>query len=121
MRHYLAISALGLTGAIFLVDVYTPIGLTFGILYVVPVYLVGMTPQRRILFTVAITCTLLNFLVFHLSPPGGLLYVAIFNHCLIDLAFNKTDKQCIQYRFGFWFVDIIPVVMQLFAFSRLQG
>ncbi len=68
--------------AIFILDLYTPLGLALGILYLIPLALTSLRFGDRPLFTVAALGTGLTVLGFFLSPPGVSMTYTLFNRTM---------------------------------------
>ena len=54
---------------IFILDLWLPVGIAPGVLYVASILLALWLPSDRSIFSVAFTCTLLTVLGFYFSPP----------------------------------------------------
>jgi uncharacterized membrane protein YccC len=89
-RQWLIAAMVGLTAAIFLLDLVTPVGVTLGMLYVAPIYLATWLPHRRMIFVVAGACTVLTVLSYFFSPPGGVPWIVLTNHGLAIIAIWMT-------------------------------
>lgn len=72
----------GLAAAIFVLDLFAPLGVAVGMLYVVPVLLSSWSPRRQFTLTVAIASMALAVLGFLLSPLSGILWIAFANRSL---------------------------------------
>lgn len=96
--HYAAI--VGLIGAVFLLDVATPLGIPVWVLYVVPLAMTSRHAVGRIAYVVAGTCMLLVAIGFFASPHTGdvPLWIPILNRAAFSalfplLAFLITKHQ----------------------------
>lgn len=72
----------GTMAVIFLIDVFSPIGIILPMLFVIPVYLAGWLPQRWALPVAGVTATILVPLGALLSPPGGVDWIVWTNRLL---------------------------------------
>jgi hypothetical protein len=68
-----------LAAGVFALDLALPLGAAIGMLYAVPVLVTLWFPRRRYTILAALAATLLILMGFFLSPPGGELWVALFN------------------------------------------
>ena len=72
-----------LTGAIFTLDLFLPLGAADGMLYLVVVMLLASSPSgKRFMVPLAATCSILTVLGTFYSPPGGVLLAGIINRFL---------------------------------------
>jgi hypothetical protein len=83
---WLVPAIVGAIVAIFVIDIFVPIGVTVAVLFVVPVYLSGWLPQRQALWLSSLAATLLIPLAALLSPPGGDPWIAWTNRLLAMIA-----------------------------------
>jgi PAS domain S-box-containing protein len=60
-----------LTALIFVADILMPLGIAGGIPYIAPVLLAMWLPDRRLIFGVAVACTILTVIGILLSPSGA--------------------------------------------------
>ncbi len=70
------------TAAIFITDLYFPLGYTVPILYILPLFLTVYLTHRGLPFFVAAAATVLSIVAIDLSPPG-FLQAAYFNRALV--------------------------------------
>ena len=79
---FLAASIL-LTGAIFTLDLFLPLGAADGMLYLVVVMLLASSPSgKRFMVPLAATCSILTVMGTFYSPPGGVLLAGFINRFL---------------------------------------
>jgi hypothetical protein len=72
----------GTSTVIFLIDVFSPIGVAVPMLLVIPVYLAGWLRQRWVLPVAGLAATVLVLLGALLSPPGGIDWIVWINRLL---------------------------------------
>ncbi len=87
-----------LTLGIFLADVFTARGYAEGMLYVAPVLVSLWLPQRRATLITASLCSILLFIGFLVSPPGGELTMALTNRMITLVIILATAFLCLQRR-----------------------
>lgn len=81
---------MGLIMTILILDVLSPIGIIYPMLFVLPVYLAGWLAQRWALPLTAIIATLLVPIGGIFSPPGGVLMIVWTNRLLAILTIWLT-------------------------------
>lgn len=72
--------------AIFILDLFTPAGITIPLLYTIPLLFALLIPDRRFFLSVVAVATILTPLGFYLSPPGGVVWMGIVNRTMAVLA-----------------------------------
>ncbi|MBI5411481.1 MAG: hypothetical protein HZA21_05765 [Nitrospirae bacterium] len=72
--------------AIFILDIFTPIGVTIPLLYTIPLLITLLSPKRSLFLTTAAVSTVLTILGLFLSAPGGIFWMAATNRLLSVLA-----------------------------------
>ena len=75
--------AVVMAGVIFYADVTSPLGIAMPILYVGPILLGLLVPNRRFTLGAATVGSVLAAAGFFLSPPGGIVWIAILNRSLV--------------------------------------
>ena len=73
---------------VFILDLYTPKGVTTPLLYTIPLLITLLSPQPRLFLIVATAVIVLTLAGFYLSPPGGVFWMAITNRLLAILAIS---------------------------------
>jgi hypothetical protein len=86
MNPWLGWVVIGLVGGVFILDLFTPVGVTTPLLYAVPLMLTLVSPQRRLFRFVAAAAIALTIIGFYFSPPGGVPWMAATNRFLAVLA-----------------------------------
>jgi hypothetical protein len=76
----IGIAALAL--GIFFVDIALPLGVSVGVLYAIPVMMTQWAPQRKAIVATATASTILIFLDYFISPPGGIVWMVLTNRAL---------------------------------------
>ncbi len=89
--------------SVLLLDLYIPLGVAVGVLYVVVVLLTLWTPQSKVTFVVAIMSSLLITAAFLYKPPVAEMWKVLFNRgislfavwvvAILGLQRNKTLEQ----------------------------
>lgn len=87
-----------LCGVIFLFDIFTPLGVASGILYVVVILISIYTSQIRRIVSLATLCSLLTILGYFLSPENGELWKASANRFLTLFAIWATTGIVLSYK-----------------------
>ncbi|MEP6887089.1 MAG: PAS domain-containing protein [Nitrospirales bacterium] len=77
-----AISAL--MAVIFIWDLFVPLGVAMGLLYVAPVMMTLWLPGRRPTLIVTVACSILIVLGYFYSPPGGTAWMVMMNRSLSE-------------------------------------
>ncbi len=88
-----------IAAGIFILDMFLPLGVADGVLYVALVLLGLWARNRHYILWGAIAGTFLTFLGFYLSPEGGELWKVVVNRFLAVIAIWMTATLCFwQYR-----------------------
>jgi MFS family permease len=87
-----------LAAGVFALDLALPLGVAVGMLYAVPVLVTLWFPRRRYTILGALTATLLILLGLFLSPPGGELWMALFNRAASLLIWSTAILVLVQKR-----------------------
>ncbi len=85
-EHWRILVILALAACIFALDILTPKGVSGEVLYVGLVLVALWSPRPRLIILVATGTSALTILGFFLSPPGGLVWMAIVNRVLTTSA-----------------------------------
>lgn len=72
--------------AIFILDLYTPIGVMIPLLYTIPLLITLLSPKRSLFLTTAAASTVLTILGLFFSAPGGIFWMAATNRSLAVLS-----------------------------------
>ena len=75
--------AVVMAGVIFYADVTSPLGIAMPILYVGPILLGLLLPNRLFTLGAATVGSVLTVAGFFLSPPGGIVWIALLNRGLV--------------------------------------
>jgi PAS domain S-box-containing protein len=67
---------------VFYMDTIIPLGVAFGVPYIIVILIALQTSDRNVVIVYAITCTLLTLVEFALSPMEGELWKVIFNRSI---------------------------------------
>jgi hypothetical protein len=86
MNLWLGWVVTGLVGGVFVLDLFTPIGVATPLLYAIPLMLTLLSPRRRLFLFVAVAAIVLTIIGFYLSPPGGVPWMGAINRFLAVLA-----------------------------------
>lgn len=81
---------IGVAGVIYVLDVFSPVGVTIAILYVAPIYMAGWLPRQSVAVVIAAGCTGLTLLSTQFSPPGGIPWIVFSNRGLVVAALWTT-------------------------------
>jgi len=92
--YFLVIFALLLL--FFIVDIMLPLGVAFGVLYVLLIRDTMRTPRWETTLLVAILCTVLTLAGYLLSPSGSAMWMVIINRILSLIAIWVTAFVCIK-------------------------
>ncbi|MCH7786874.1 MAG: PAS domain S-box protein [Chloroflexi bacterium] len=71
-----------IAAAIFVVDLWIPLGVATGVLYVLVILVSSALPQKNTVIFLGIVCTALTIVAFFASPEGGELWKVVFNRVL---------------------------------------
>jgi len=93
-RKYLVVGLI-LSGLIFVVDTQIPLGVAGGMLYVVLVLLGLMTGHRSFIIYAAVLGSVLNALIFMISPPGSEWGQVVANRLLAIFTIWMTAMLCL--------------------------
>jgi two-component system, sensor histidine kinase and response regulator len=96
LPSFVAILALGL--AILLVDIFAPLGVAVGVLYVAVVVLAHRSEQRHLATTVAVGCSFLTVVGAAFSPSNRQSWIVTANVALSLLAIWSTTFLCWERR-----------------------
>jgi signal transduction histidine kinase len=99
---------IALAAVIFPLDIIFQLGMAIPLLYTAPIWLAGMSNDRRLTLAIAGTCALFTVFGLHFSPPGNamwstiltnrMLYLSvIFMITILILQERKKEKQLIDY------------------------
>lgn len=76
------VACLLIAAAIFVVDLWIPLGVATGVLYILVVLVSIVLPRKRTIIFLAVVCTALTIIAFFASPEGGELWKVVFNRVL---------------------------------------
>ncbi len=76
---------LALSGVIFILDTLTPLGISGAVPYMVVVLICLRSRSVKIVFGVALACSILTILGFYFSPPGPEIWKAVANRMMAIL------------------------------------
>ncbi|TDJ70103.1 MAG: PAS domain S-box protein [Proteobacteria bacterium] len=76
------VACLLMAAAVFVVDLWIPLGVAAGVLYVLVILVSSALPQKNTVIFLAIVCTALTIVAFFVSPEGGELWKVVFNRVL---------------------------------------
>ena len=93
-KHLLAATVMA--GIIFAVDITIPLGVAFGVFYVVVILITLQTPYRHAVISAAVISTVLVLLGLVFSPEGGEAWKIYFNRAIAI--------------FAIWFISILGLV-----------
>ncbi len=80
------ILAVLMAGIIFVVDLTIPLGVAFGVPYIIVILVTTQTPHRNAVIAAAIFCTFLVLLGLYYSPEGGEAWKVYFNRAIAVFA-----------------------------------
>jgi len=75
-----------MVGIIFAADLYIPLGVAFGVSYIIVILIALQTPYRHAFIIAAVICTLLVLLGLVFSPEGGEAWKVYFNRAIAVFA-----------------------------------
>ena len=75
---------------IFAIDLVLPLGVAGGVSYVLVVLATLWSDRKSDVILAAITCTILTWLGLLLSPPGGIMWMGLFNRFLAMIVIWTT-------------------------------
>lgn len=85
-------------GAVFALDILTPLGVAVSVLYVAPVLMSLWSPQQRYTLIVASAASVLTVLDIFMSQPGGIAWMAFANRALALFAIWVTAILALRYK-----------------------
>ena len=80
--NWVLAACLLIAAAIFVVDLWIPLGVATGVLYVLVVLVSIVLPRKSTIIFLAVVCTALTIVAFYASPEGGELWKVVFNRVL---------------------------------------
>lgn len=97
-RHATAIAVIGLTAAIFVADLFLPLGVAGGVPYVGVILVALRSPSRRFVVSAAVLCSGLTLLdiLFSVGPGNTEWWKVIVNRCLALFAIWVTTVLGLQ-------------------------
>jgi diguanylate cyclase (GGDEF)-like protein len=87
-----------ITTIIFVLDLNIPLGVAFGVTYIIVILFTLQTPYPHAVITAAVICTILILLGLALSPEGGEAWKVIFNRIISIAAIWAIALQGLLYK-----------------------
>jgi PAS domain S-box-containing protein len=78
------VAIIALMTVIFIWDLFVPLGVAMGLLYVAPVMMTLWLPGRKPTVVVTMACSMLIVLGYLYSPPGGIAWMVVMNRSLSE-------------------------------------
>ena len=104
--------------AIFLVDIFTPFGITVGLFYLLPILYCVRSYNPRRAMALAALCSVLLIADVPLKPPGGSLLIGLINDAMVPEEGRKWGEKMGTFYSSVWPTSAVPAAVTSPSYGR---